>query len=134
MPTFVEHVAMDETNLPDGRYDIILDSYVSCHILSATSRQSFLDSLLTRLTPGGRLYTAGMGTRDSYYRCHLVSDGEPIAVDPLNGIAKRLQSTSDAAMDGVVLGKLLGHTTERFVDVVGTTVELREVHAAVLTR
>ena len=131
----IELGTVDEHNLPDGEYDLIIDSYVSCHILSTDGRRRFLDALMSRLAPGGRLYTAGMGTLDSFYRRHMVSDGpEAIAVDPVNGIAKLLQPGDTARRDDRELARVVSSWTERFVEAVGGIAEQREVHAAVLTR
>ncbi len=131
----IEHGTVDEHNLPDGEYDLIIDSYVSCHILSTDGRRRFLDVLMSRLAPGGQLYTAGMGTQDSFYRRHLVADGpDVIAVDPVNSIAKLLQPGDTARRDGRDLARVISSWTERFVEAVGGIAEQREVHAAVLTR
>jgi cyclopropane fatty-acyl-phospholipid synthase-like methyltransferase len=131
----VEIGSLDLTNLPDDKYDVIIDSYVSCHILSALERQAFLDVLMSRLAPRGRLYTAGMGDKDSFYRRHVACRvPETIALDSKNGVPKLLQPADVAARDGDSLGRLCASTTERFTDVVNGRSEMREVHASVLTR
>jgi SAM-dependent methyltransferase len=133
--TTIEVGVVDLGHLPDGRYDLIVDSYVSCHILSAEARLELLRSLMSRLRPGGRLYTAGMGAADDFYRRHIVPGlPEVIAVDPRNEIAKLLQPADIAARDGRSLGTLVAATTERFPDIVAGRREHREVHAAVLQR
>lgn len=122
------------TDLPDDRYDLIIDSYVSCHILSAEERLRFLDALMSRLRPGGQLYTAGMGDRDSYYHDHLVPGCDVIALDPYNCVAKLPQPIDVAARDGGVLGHTVASTTERFIDAVNGICEWREVHASLFCR
>jgi cyclopropane fatty-acyl-phospholipid synthase-like methyltransferase len=131
----VELGTVDMTNLPEGKYDLIVDSYVSCHILSAVERHFFLDALMTRLTLRGQLYTAGMGDGDAFYRRHVVSRvPDTIALDSKNGVPKLLQPPNTAERDGAYLGRLRASTTERFTDVVNGRSEVREVHASVLTR
>ncbi len=131
----IENAIVDLNDLPDGRYDLIIDSYVSCHILSAAERRAFLSALVSRLAPQGRLYTAGMGDTDTYYRRHLFrSKPDAIAVDPLNDISKLLQPTDIAARDDADISRVLASTTEVFVEAVAGVAERRAVHAAVLTR
>lgn len=131
----VERARADVGSLPEGRYDLVIDSYVTCHLLSPAARLEVLDALLALLTPTGRLYTAGMGEEDTYYRRHRIGEGvEPIAVDPLNSVPKLLQPSDVGARDGEQVGRLVATTTERFVDVVGGRRERREVHASVLAR
>lgn len=131
----VEHGRLDADDLPDGRFDLIVDSYASCHIVSAGGRRAFLDALMSRLARHGRLYTAGMGAGDSYYRRHLASGApDPIAVDPLNDVPKLLQRAGVAARDGAELGRVVASTTERFTEPVAGRGERREVHASVLCR
>ncbi len=131
----IDCTAIDEHHLPDGKYDLIIDSYASCHILATDARLRFLDALMTRLAPGGRLYTAGMGTRDSFYRRHIVPHyDETIAVDPTNNIAKLLQPSDVSERDSRTLGSVISCWTARFVDLVGAREEQREVHATVLGR
>ena len=131
----VEHGQIEVSNLPDSKYDLIIDSYASCHILSGAEREVFLDALMTRLTPRGRLYTAGMGEADSFYRGHVVCrEPEIIAFDPKNGVPKLLQPSGITARDGASLGRLLASTTEQFPDAVNGRIEMREVHASVLSR
>lgn len=132
----VEHGVLDVNNLADGKYDVIIDSYVSCHILSAADRHVFLEALMSRLTTGGRIYTAGMGDTDSFYRRHVVCRQPPdtVALDPQNGVPKLLQPRDISVRDGHHLGTLIACTTERFAEAVDGRNEIREVHASVLSR
>ena len=120
--------------LPAERFDLIVDSYATCHILSAEARIDLLRALVGLLRPGGILYTAGMGADDAFYAplARIGGDGS-VAVDPKNGIAKLLQLQGTAAADARHLGRLLATTTEHFVDRVGFVPYRREVRASLFT-
>lgn len=132
----VEHALVTLTDVPDGKYDLILDSYVSCHLLSDEERLRYLESLTQRLRPGGALYTACLGAKDSYYTRHLVSSASdlPIATDPLNGVSKLLQTGPHFGERLRQLFPVVASTEESFLDRVADRVYRREVLAAVLRR
>jgi SAM-dependent methyltransferase len=132
----VDQGVLNVTDVPEGQYDLILDSYVSCHILSDYDRMRYLETLISHLRPGGVLYTAAMGSDDSYYRTHIVGcdGGLPISSDPLNGVAKLLQTrTSYPARLGDLAPVSLA-VVELFDDVVGAGTYAREVLAAAVRR
>jgi len=129
----VEQGRIDLDALPAERFDLIVDSYATCHILSAETRSDLLRALVGRLRPGGVLYTAGMGADDGYYAPLTGRDDASVAVDPQNGIAKLLQTAGTALEDARNVGRLVATTTEHFVDRVGATPYRREVRASLLT-
>jgi hypothetical protein len=60
----------------------------------------------------GRLYTAATSAGDSFYRpLASVDPAGTIAVDPVNGIAKRLHSAADEQHDAASLGHVVATTT-----------------------
>lgn len=120
--------------LPAERFDLIVDSYATCHILSAEVRIDLLRALVGLLRPAGVLYTAGMGADDAFYAPLARSGGDgSVAVDPKNGIAKLLQPRGSAAADAHHVGRLRATTTEHFIDHVGAVPYRREVRASLLT-
>lgn len=130
----IEQGRIDLGALPAERFDLIVDSYATCHVVSAEARSAVLRALVGRLRPGGVLYTAGMGANDAFYAPLAGIRGDAsIAVDPQNGIAKLLQTASTALKDARQVGRLLATTTEHFVDRVGAIPYRREVRAALLT-
>jgi SAM-dependent methyltransferase len=131
----VEQGRIDLDALPAERFDLIVDSYATCHLLSAEARSELLRALVGQLRPGGVLYTAGMGAGDGFYAPLAGGNGDAaVAVDPHNGIAKLLQAPDTARSDDRNVGHVLATTTEHFVDRVGTTPYHREVRASLLGR
>ena len=130
----IEHAILDACAVPEDTYDLVIDSYVSCHLLHEHERVHYLESLLTRVRPGGYLYTACMGKGDTYYRKHHVAETDPLVTDPLNGITKRLQSRTTFFASAQSLASGAVTVTERFVDVVDGAPYDREVVAALLRR
>ena len=128
----VENARVDAEALPESRFDLIVDSYASCHILSIAGRLTFLRALMDRLRPGGLLYTAGMGCRDGYYGEHLRRGAELIATDPMNEICKLLQTEQTPREDEAHIGYLIATTSERFTEDSSFDYGLREVRASVL--
>lgn len=129
----VEQARIDLDALPAERFDLIVDSYATCHILSAETRCNLLRALVGRLRPGGVLYTAGMGSDDAYYGPLAGPGYASVAVDPRNGIAKLLQRAGTALDDDRHVGRLMATTTEHFVDYVVVSPFRREVRASLLT-
>ncbi|MCU1484403.1 MAG: Methyltransferase type 11 [Actinomycetia bacterium] len=130
----VEQGRIDLDALPAERFDVIVDSYATCHLLSLEARAELLRALVGRLRPGGVLYTSGMGTEDHFYApLASLSGTASVAVDPKNGIAKLLQSSSTSLQDADNVGRLVTTTTEHFLDYVGPVPYRREVRASLLT-
>lgn len=130
----VEQGRIDLNALPLERFDLIVDSYATCHVLSTEARGDLLRELLARLRRGGALYTAAMGANDEFYAPLAGARGHAsVAVDPKNGIAKLLQTPGTALGDARYVGRLLANTTEHFVDYVGGIPYQREVRASLLT-
>lgn len=123
----------DVDRVPTGNYNLILDSYVSCHLLDADQRYEYLDQAMHQLAPGGCLLTIGLGGRDSYYERWRVG-GSSVAVDPYNGVAKLLQPEDIAARDGSALGTVRAQVTLAVPDTVRGRDELRQIHATLLSR
>lgn len=122
--------------MPDDTYDVILDSYVSCHLLTDDDRLGYLHALLRLLRPDGRLYTACMGLDDVYYRNQVLVNGSgPLVVeDPLNRISKLLQPRATFRMGLRHLAPVVVTTSESFSDTVAGKSYARQVLGAVLQR
>jgi len=129
----IEQATFGVDDLPDGRYDLILDAYVSCHLLDGDERHAFLDRAMRLLAPGGCLLTIGLGVGDSYYaRWRLGSS--LVAVDPCNGVAKLLQPGDVATDDARALGNVRASVTLDVPDTVAGATEQRQIHATLLER
>jgi SAM-dependent methyltransferase len=126
----VEQAALEADDLPDSQYDVILDSYVSCHMLTAEARLAYLRALRRQLRPGGVLYTTSMGAADAYYG--PLARGRKLATDPLNGITKRLETPSEFRELLNTVGPIVDVTAERFVDQVAGSSHRRQVLAGVV--
>jgi len=75
----------------DDAVDLIVDSYMSCHLFEEAQLEEYFAEVRRVLSPEGKFYWAGLGTTDEYY--NSIADTHPATntiVDPLNGIAKRL--------------------------------------------
>lgn len=125
--------ALQPWDLPSGRYDLIIDSYVSCHLLSEEERLAYIDALMCNLAPGGRLYTSCMGGLDGYYKANA-NPGEDVVTDPLNGIRKLLQDREEFFASNARLAPIRAKAIEHFQDPVGGLRYTRQVLAAVLER
>jgi SAM-dependent methyltransferase len=131
----IEQAVLNPKDVPDATYDLIIDSYASCHLLSNSERLRYLESLIECLRPGGWLYTACIGTADGYYGQHLLDQSDTaIARDPLNGICKLLQTREAFGEVLRPLAKVEAITVESFSETVGAETYGREVLAALLRR
>jgi hypothetical protein len=130
----VERGVLDATDLPEDRYDLIVDSYVSCHLLANDERLGYLDGLMALLNPGGCLYTSCMGSDDEYYAKFRDLTAEGLATDPLNGVTKLLQPAASFSSRCEPVGRIIGSTRVTFPDVVRGTTYQREVVAATVAR
>lgn len=134
----LKNVSLDRDTLgidsvPTGSYDLILDSYVSCHLLDPDQRHEHLDQAMRQLAPGGCLLTIGLGSGDSYYERWRIGESG-VTVDPCNGVAKLLQPEDIAARDGDALGTVRAQVTLAVPDTVSGRCERRQIHATLLER
>jgi len=132
----VECAPLEWWSLPDDTFDLIIDSYVSCHLLGEGQRSRYLNSLAGRLKPGGYLFTSSMGVNDGYYKQFLgiVPSQRAISTDPLNGIAKRLSDSSVADCPSEDEYEVVAAVAEEFEDQVDGRTWTRQVHAALIQR
>jgi len=128
----VEHAQFDVCDVPDSRYDIIIDAYVSCHLLDDDLRRRFLNSLRRLLRRGGALFTACMGSRDEYYAARTTGPSPAVSTDPLNGVTKLLQPQQTFRAGLEEFSRVQATTAEYFNDTVADQTYRREVLAAVL--
>ena len=111
-----------EQNLPfkHGSFDLVLDSYVSCHFLDPALRTHFVSELSRVLEDRGQLFSTQFSTYDEYYR-QLLPDAnaaDPVVIDPRNGIAKQLYSRASAQTVFASLGALRYFAQFDFTDFV----------------
>jgi SAM-dependent methyltransferase len=111
-----------EQNLPfpTGSFDLVLDSYVSCHFLDSDLRARFVAQVSRVLTDRGQLFSTQFSTDDEYYRDLLTEPAaaDPVVIDPRNGIAKQLYSRAAAQSIFASLGTLRYFAQFDFTDFV----------------
>ncbi|SRR6266516_435985 len=79
---------------PNDHFDLTLDSYVFCHFTDGELKEHYRREMARVLRPGGLLFSSVFGTDDAYYA--QFADGKTkLAVDPNNGLTKRLYSDSE---------------------------------------
>jgi len=73
-------------------FDLILDSYMSCHLLDPIERANLLLSIHGALAPGGLFISLGVSLGDSFYAPHAgrTTNGCAHVCDPITGIDKLL--------------------------------------------
>lgn len=131
----VLHGAVGATSLPDERYDLVLDAYVSCHLLVDNDRLEYLDALLGVVRPGGVVFTCVMGAEDEFYAGHRAGPAElDLATDPANGVTKLLQHRESFTQSLSALDASGVATTCTFSDAVDGRMYRREVLAAIVRR
>jgi len=81
---------------PTESYDLVLDSYVSCHFLADRGWHAFWRELRRVTKNGGRVLSIAFSLDDEYYSKLLKDspDGR-LVCDPANGIWKRLHSEEE---------------------------------------
>lgn len=129
----VEHASLGPCDTPEDEFDLIIDSYVSCHFLSDEQRLQYLETLVSRLSPNGVLYTACMGSGDEFYR-RFRSEPSHASTDPYNGITKLLQDENSFRASLDLLSPSTAGLTERFLDIAAGYNYRREVVAGVIRR
>ena len=81
----------------DNSFNLVLDSYVSCHITSNEHFTLYWSEVYRVLRPGGIAYCSVFSPDDEYYRTVALPDPDDfrLITDPNNGIAKRLYTESE---------------------------------------
>jgi SAM-dependent methyltransferase len=74
------------------KFDVVLDSYFSCHILSPDTNQLWLRNVRRNLVDGGLYISLCLSTNDEYYKQFTIEmdRGYEISRDKLSGFDKRL--------------------------------------------
>jgi SAM-dependent methyltransferase len=77
---------------PDGNFDLVLDSYVSCHFLDEREFARYWSEVSRVTKPHGHIFCSMFSKDDEYYEKIGRSQPEtyPVVRDPVNDIAKRL--------------------------------------------
>src|SRR5262249_27837459 len=107
----------DPFPFPQGHFDLALDSYVFCHFTDESLRLHYRDEIVRVLRPGGLLFSSVFSPEDAYYA--QFADWETkLALDPNNGITKRLYAESEIKSFFSARLTLLYFTKFEFEDVV----------------
>jgi len=115
------------------RFDLVLDSYVLCHVIRDEQRRRYLDEMRRVLKPGGYFFSSGFSTDDAYYRGLIRSDS-PIVTDPHNGVSKRLYTPADLKLTLATGMDLRYFTQFEFEDIVLEKPYWRAILVAILTK
>jgi SAM-dependent methyltransferase len=93
----VYHMPLEEPwPLPSDHFALVLDSYVSCHVLDQPSREAYGRELRRVLRPSGILYSSVFCVDDAYYRGFMTSpQASNVVTDPHNGIKKYLYTEEE---------------------------------------
>jgi SAM-dependent methyltransferase len=120
----------------DASFDLVLDSYVSCHFLDADLREHFVSEIGRVLGDRGQLFSTQFSTEDEYYRALITNlhAVDPIVVDPRNGIAKQLYARTTAQTIFATLGDLPYFAQFDFTDFVIERNYRRSVFALLLEK
>jgi SAM-dependent methyltransferase len=121
---------------PAFSFDLVLDSYVSCHFTDPALQQAYWSDLLRLTKPDGHLFSSLFSVEDEYYRRvgRLIEPERNIVVDPNNGIVKQLYTESQIKrfFDGLFSTKYFAKF--EFVDIVLGQAYRRSVFSFVLER
>ena len=78
-------------------FDLVLDSYVFCHIVDDEMRQNYRRELKRVTRPGGLVFSSVFSVNDEYYStvARSTTTSEKVVTDPNNGITKRLYTRTE---------------------------------------
>jgi SAM-dependent methyltransferase len=81
---------------PDASFDLVLDSFVSCHFTDSSFQEAYWAELLRLTKPTGHVFTSLFSVDDEYYKRvgSMLDREQQIVIDPNNGIIKRLYTES----------------------------------------
>jgi len=88
------HDALEHNSLFSNRFNIVLDSYFSCHLIDSQLMRNWVENAAKYLTPRGLLISFGFSSADEYYQNYLHRSGEGLIVsdDKRTRIAKRIDT------------------------------------------
>jgi SAM-dependent methyltransferase len=79
------------------QFDLVLDSYVSCHLVDPEQFRLYWSGISLMTKGDGTLLSSHFLPDDDYYKQFtFMLDGQQIATDPANGISKLLLTEFDA--------------------------------------
>ena len=89
-----EHSLQQSLPFPGGVFDVIVDSYVSCHFIEKDLMAHYLSEIHRVSGEEGRIFSSQFSVDDEYYQelVRLPAESAPVVLDPCNRIAKRLYS------------------------------------------
>lgn len=89
---FFHQSALDTLPHPEGGFEIVLDSYMSCHVVALDDRAKLRRRVADVLAPRGVFISLGVARGDSYYKqyTHADADHPALVRDPNSGIIKLL--------------------------------------------
>jgi SAM-dependent methyltransferase len=81
----------------DAQFDLVVDSYLSCHFLDDKVIAAYWNEMARVVRPDGFVFSSVFTTDDQYYQYSLRETcGElPFVTDPANGITKRLYTDEE---------------------------------------
>lgn len=113
----VEGQIADVANRLPHDGDLVLDAYVSCHIISPDALVQYLRTLRLLLRPGGWLLSIHFSVHDEFYAPLARAEvGQILATDPTNGITKHLYRRDELLHHASKAGTVVYDSDLRFVD------------------
>jgi SAM-dependent methyltransferase len=114
-------------------FDLVLDSYVSCHIHEPESLQSYLSELLSLTAASGHLLSLQFGSDDEFYASHIVRRRPLLGHDPFNGVVKRLYGANELRDILTGVGRVEYGMNLQFADKVRGVSYLRSIFSMALS-
>lgn len=117
-------------------FDLVLDSYVFCHIVDDEMRQTYRSELRRVTRPGGLVFSSVFSVEDEYY--HTVGQfakmSEKVVTDPNNRITKRLYTYDEISTFFRADFEIPYFAQFEFDDVVLDKIYRRSILASILKR
>lgn len=88
----LDNICFFDFNSGNEQYDILLDSYMSCHLINDGERKGFFEKVSSLLKPGGLFISYGISRADSFYASFARNNAlKPVSIsDPITKIPKYL--------------------------------------------
>ena len=117
-------------------FDLVLDSYVSCHFTDDQFKEGYRQQLHRVTKPGGFVFSSQFSVEDEYYAKILEDnkDGGKLVTDPRNEITKRLYAGDEIKNFFRVEFEIPYFVKLEFDDEVQQTVYRRSIFAIVLRK
>lgn len=128
---------LEELPFAERTFDLILDSYVSCHFIQLDEFELFWNHTSRLLGEGGIAFTSMFDVDDEFYEARVIDHNQrgPVALDRSNKVMKQLVDESYFYNAFTRFGLAVEHSVKyRFYDVVLGRIYRRSILAAILRK